>query len=60
LNAILGYARMLQTNAIARQLAELHGGTIQASSEGSGKGSTFTIRLPCVDAGRADAASEEV
>ena len=46
--------------AIARQLAELHGGTIQASSEGSGKGSTFTIRLPCVDAGRADAASEEV
>jgi CheY-like chemotaxis protein len=32
--------------AIARQLVELHGGNIDASSEGSGKGATFTVRLP--------------
>lgn len=32
--------------AIVRQLTELHGGTISASSEGRGKGSTFTVRLP--------------
>jgi CheY-like chemotaxis protein len=32
--------------AIARQLAELHGGTIVASSEGLGQGATFTVRLP--------------
>jgi two-component system CheB/CheR fusion protein len=32
--------------AIARDLVELHGGTIQAQSEGSGKGSKFIVRLP--------------
>jgi PAS domain S-box-containing protein len=32
--------------AIARQLAEAHGGSLQAFSEGEGKGSTFTLRLP--------------
>jgi signal transduction histidine kinase len=32
--------------AIARQLVELHGGTITAHSEGLGKGSTFVIQLP--------------
>jgi len=32
--------------ALARQLAELHGGTLTAASEGPGKGSTFTLRLP--------------
>lgn len=31
---------------IARHLVELHGGTVQASSGGEGRGSTFTIRLP--------------
>ena len=31
--------------AIARHLVELHGGMIQAASEGEGKGTTFTIRL---------------
>lgn len=32
--------------AIVRHLVELHGGTVHAASPGSGKGSTFTIRLP--------------
>jgi PAS domain S-box-containing protein len=32
--------------AIARQLVELHGGTIHAASDGPGTGATFTIRLP--------------
>ena len=32
--------------AIAKQLAELHGGTISASSGGPGTGATFTLKLP--------------
>jgi PAS domain S-box-containing protein len=32
---------------IAKQLVELHGGTIRARSDGIGRGSTFTILLPC-------------
>jgi signal transduction histidine kinase/CheY-like chemotaxis protein len=32
--------------SIARQLVELHGGTISASSEGEGRGASFTVRLP--------------
>jgi len=32
--------------ALVSRLATLHGGSIQAESRGSGKGSTFTIRLP--------------
>ena len=32
--------------AISRQLAELHGGTITASSPGLGQGATFVVRLP--------------
>ena len=32
--------------AIARQIIELHGGNICASSAGVGQGSTFTIQLP--------------
>jgi signal transduction histidine kinase/ActR/RegA family two-component response regulator len=31
---------------LARQLVELHGGTITARSEGAGTGSAFTVRLP--------------
>ncbi len=31
---------------LARQLVELHGGTITAHSEGPGKGSVFKVRLP--------------
>jgi signal transduction histidine kinase/ActR/RegA family two-component response regulator len=32
--------------SIARQLAEMHGGTIEAASGGVGQGSTFTVKLP--------------
>jgi signal transduction histidine kinase/ActR/RegA family two-component response regulator len=32
--------------AIVRYLVELHGGTINATSEGEGKGATFTVKLP--------------
>jgi signal transduction histidine kinase len=32
--------------ALTKQLVELHGGTILAASDGEGKGSTFTLRLP--------------
>ena len=32
--------------AIARQLVELHGGSIQAESLGAGQGSTFTVKFP--------------
>jgi CheY-like chemotaxis protein len=31
---------------IARRLAEMHGGTIRASSEGPGRGACFTLELP--------------
>lgn len=33
---------------LARQFAEAHGGSLRASSDGVGKGSTFTLRIPCV------------
>lgn len=32
--------------AIVRHLAELHGGSVEAISEGKGKGATFSINLP--------------
>ena len=36
--------------AIARHLVELHGGSIDAASDGAGKGATITIRLPLHEA----------
>jgi PAS domain S-box-containing protein len=32
--------------AIVRHITELHGGTVTADSDGSGKGATFTVKLP--------------
>lgn len=37
--------------AIVRHLVELHGGTIEATSPGVGKGAIFTVRLPILQAG---------
>jgi PAS domain S-box-containing protein len=34
--------------AIARELVELHGGTLSASSDGPGRGATFTVRVPAI------------
>ena len=45
--------------ALARRLAQLHGGTITARSGGLGQGSEFTVRLPLATA-PADAANTEV
>ncbi|MGH8206479.1 MAG: response regulator, partial [Steroidobacteraceae bacterium] len=35
--------------AIVKQLAELHGGSIHAESEGENRGATFTLELPLTD-----------
>jgi signal transduction histidine kinase len=35
--------------ALGRRLAEMHGGTLTAESEGIGHGTTFTLRLPMVE-----------
>jgi CheY-like chemotaxis protein/anti-sigma regulatory factor (Ser/Thr protein kinase) len=32
--------------SLARQLVEMHGGSVEAESEGEGKGATFTVKLP--------------
>jgi signal transduction histidine kinase len=34
--------------AVVKALAEVHGGTVSASSAGPGTGSEFTLRLPIV------------
>jgi len=40
--------------ALARKLAEMHGGRISATSDGLGKGSEFTVRLPLATGAVAD------
>ena len=46
--------------AIARQLVEMHGGTIHASSGGMGTGATFRIKLPLMIVHPADNAEARV
>lgn len=49
--------------AIVKQLIQMHGGEVTAHSEGTGAGSTFTIRLPRIPRpmdGKSDADSESV
>ncbi len=43
--------------AIARQIVELHGGTISAASAGEDQGSTFTVQLPLLKRATAAPAS---
>jgi len=40
--------------ALVKHLAEMHGGSVDAHSDGEGKGSTFTVRLPNVSLREAD------
>ena len=45
---------------IVRRLASLHGGSVEASSEGPGKGSRFVVRIPLASTrGEADAERKE-
>jgi signal transduction histidine kinase len=45
--------------ALARQLVEMHGGTIEAHSGGIGQGSTFTLRVPLAQAVAGEAMAED-
>lgn len=44
--------------SIVKSLAELHGGSVRASSPGEGQGSTFTVTLPIVPVQSEEAASD--
>ena len=46
--------------ALSRKLAELHGGSVEAHSEGVGRGSRFTLRLPLAELADAPPASVPV
>jgi PAS domain S-box-containing protein len=44
-----GYSGLGIGLTISRGLVEMHGGTLTATSDGAGRGSTFIIRLPATD-----------
>jgi signal transduction histidine kinase len=44
--------------ALARRLAEMHGGSLSVVSEGEGRGATFTLRIPALLAAPVEAATE--
>jgi signal transduction histidine kinase len=37
--------------SVVKDTVALHGGTVQAASDGLGKGSEFTVRLPLAESG---------
>lgn len=45
--------------ALVKGLVDLHGGAVDATSEGLGRGSEFAIRLPLVEAGAAERGGDE-
>jgi signal transduction histidine kinase/CheY-like chemotaxis protein len=46
--------------ALAKRLVEMHGGSIEARSEGLGKGSQFTVRLPVHKGSRPQPSPQEL
>ena len=42
---------------LARRLAEMHNGTVEATSAGPGKGSTFTVTLPFIEQSQTEPAN---
>jgi len=46
--------------AIVRHLVEMHGGNVYASSEGEGKGATFTVMLPIAPIYQVDSSGSRV
>lgn len=45
---------------LVRRLADLHGGTVDAASEGVGKGATFTLTLPLIEKPSAAVATKPI
>lgn len=52
-----GYGGLGLGLTIVKHLTELHGGTIEARSDGAGRGATFVVMLPLVQANAAPAAN---
>jgi len=46
--------------AIVKHIVELHGGSVSVASEGKDHGTTFTVRLPAIEAARETAPQREV
>jgi two-component system CheB/CheR fusion protein len=45
---------------LVRQIVEIHGGSVRATSGGSGQGSVFTVRLPLIRAPVGEARSDSI